>query len=197
MKIHNFEQRTTEWFNIRKAKVTASHATAIGNCGKGLETYIIELMAEYYSSGEKESFSNRHTERGCELEDQAKDIYELTTGLKVDNVGFIEHSEFVGGSPDGLVGEDGGIEIKCIDDVGYFKLLLNGEKEISSGYIWQIQMYLLITNREWWDFVAYNPNYKQSIFIHRIFPDKDKQEKLKEGFKISEVKIKEILSKLN
>lgn len=197
MIVYDFEQRTPDWFNIRKAKVTASHATAIGNCGKGLDTYILELMAEYYSSGEKDKFSNKHTDRGCELEDQASDIYELMTGQKLDKVGFIEYNEFVGGSPDRLVGDDGGVEIKCIDDVGYFKLLLNGEKEISSDYLWQIQMYLLITGRKWWDFLAYNPNYKKSMFIHRITPDKEKQDRLLEGFKIAEEKIKNIINQLN
>jgi len=197
MKIHNLEQRTKEWFEIRKSKVTASHATAIGNCGKGLDTYIIELMAEYYSSGEKEKFSNKHTDRGCELEDQARVIYELTTGQIVNQVGFVEYKDFIGGSPDGLIGDDGGIEIKCIDDIGYFKLLLNGEKEISSDYLWQIQMYLLITGRKWWDFVAYNPNYKKSMFIYRITPDKEKQDRLLEGFKLAEEKIKNIINQLN
>ena len=64
MKIINCEQGTPEWFEERKGIMTASHAQAIGNAGKGLDTYIHELMAEYYSSGEKEQFSNKHTERG-------------------------------------------------------------------------------------------------------------------------------------
>ena len=55
MKIYNFEQGTEEWFKIRKGKITASHAQAIGNNGKGLETYLNNLMAEYFSSGEKKT----------------------------------------------------------------------------------------------------------------------------------------------
>ena len=63
MKIHNnIEQGSDDWFAIRKGKLTASHAQAIGNIGKGLDTYINELMSEYYSSGEKEQFTNKHTE---------------------------------------------------------------------------------------------------------------------------------------
>lgn len=196
MKIYDIEQQSEDWFNIRKGKVTASHATAIGNCGKGLETYILELMAEYYSTGEKDRFSNKHTERGNELEEQARSIYELTNSVKVNQVGFIEYNDYVGCSPDGLIDKDGGIEIKCPDDVKYFKLLLNGEKEIDSDYIWQIQMNLLITNRKWWDFVAYNPNYNQSMFISRIYPDKDRQEKLLNGFVMAKNMIKEIINKL-
>jgi len=193
---HNIEQGSPEWFEIRKGKLTASHAQAIGNCGKGLDTYIVEMMAEFYSSGEKEQFSNKHTERGEELEPIARDIYQLETGNDVVEVGFVEYNEFVGCSPDGLIGEDGGIEIKAIDDVGYFKYLLNGESEIDTKYLWQVQMNLLITGRKWWDFVAYNPNYKKTMCIFRITPDKEKFEALKKGFKIGEAKILEIKNKI-
>lgn len=195
MKIHEIEQQSPEWFNVRKLKATASHATAIGNCGKGLDTYVLEIVAEYLSSADKEQFSNKHTDRGNELEPQARTIYELTTGKDVKQVGFIEHNDYFGCSPDGLIDDDGGLEIKCIDDVGYLKMLLG--EEISSDYQWQIQMNLLITGRKWWDFVAYNPNFKQSIIIKRVVPDKDKQEKLSNGFILAENKIKEILNKLN
>jgi len=195
MKIHEIKQQSPEWFNVRKLKATASHATAIGNCGKGLDTYVLEIVAEYLSSADKEQFSNKHTDRGNELEPQARTIYELTTGKDVKQVGFIEHNDYVGCSPDGLIDDDGGLEIKCIDDVGYLKMLLG--EEISSDYQWQIQMNLLITGRKWWDFVAYNPNFKQSIIIKRVVPDKDKQEKLSNGFILAENKIKEILNKLN
>jgi len=78
MKIHrNIEQASPEWFALRLWKMTASHATAIGNNGKGLETYILEMMAESFSSAEKEQYSNEHTERWNELEGQARSIYEL------------------------------------------------------------------------------------------------------------------------
>lgn len=196
MFIYEFSQQSAEWFNVRKGKITASHAQAIGNCGKGLDTYINEIMSEYYSSKDRESFSNKHTERGNELEAIARDIYELQTGNKVDLIGFVEYNEFVGCSPDGFVGEDGGIEIKCPDDKEYFKLLLNGKSEIDSGYIWQVQMNLLITGRKWWDLVFYNPNYKKSMFIYRIIPDKEKQDRLLEGFKLAEDKIKNIINQL-
>lgn len=195
MVIHNFEQGTGEWFAIRKGKVTASHATAIGNCGKGLDTYILELMSEYFSSGDKEHFSNIHTDRGNELEPIARSIYELHSDNIVDQIGFAEYNEFVGCSPDGLVGEEGMIEIKCYDDKGFFNLLIEGEKEINSGYIWQIQMNMLILERKWCDFIAFNPNYSKSIFIHRIYPDAKKFDKLKEGFKLSEEKIKDLINK--
>ena len=170
--------------------MTASNAQAIGNCGKGLETYIQELCQEYYSSAEKEHFSNKHTERGNELEESAAFLYECETGNQTDKVGFIIHSEFVGCSPDRLVGTDGLIEIKCPDDKAYFDLLINDE--IDSKYIWQMQMQMLISRRLWCDFVAYNPHYTKSLIIKRVLPEQKKQEALIKGFAIGEQKIRAI-----
>lgn len=197
MIIHNMEQQTPEWFEVRKLKMTASHAQAIGNNGKGLESYTDELLADYLSSATKENFSNEHTERGNELEGTARGIYEFENDVEVTEVGFIEHSEYVGCSPDGLVGEDGGIEIKCISDLPFFKHLMNGESEIESKYIWQIQMCLLITQRKWWDLLIYNPNFKKSMYIKRYTPDKEMQDKLILGFEKGEKIIKEKLEKYN
>lgn len=193
--INNIEQGTPEWFELRKGKMTASHAQAIGNVGKGLETYIYEIMAEYYSSGEKEQFSNEHTERGNELETLARHIYELEKGVDIEQVTFIEQDEYVGCSPDGLV-NDGLIEIKCPNDVEYLKYLLNGENQIDTKYIWQVQMQMLITQRQWCDLIIYNPNFKNPMLIFRILPDQEKFEALKKGFEVGQTKILEIKSKI-
>lgn len=190
-RINDCEQGTDAWFEVRKQKLTGSHAQAIGNCGKGLETYIIELMAESYSSGEKEQFSNKHTERGNELEPIARGMYELENDIEVVQVGFI-YDDYIGVSPDGLVGDDGLIEIKCIDDIAYFKHILNGEKEIDSKYIWQAQMQLLVTGRKWNDLVFYNPNFEKSMCVYRLYPDQEKFDALNKGFEIGINKIKEI-----
>lgn len=195
MKQHNVQQQSPEWFSLRAKRMSGSHAQEIGNAGKGLETYILKMMAEFYSTADKEHFSNVHTDRGNELEPIARDMYELTTRQKVEEVGFIELDEYVGVSPDGLIGEDGAIEIKCPDDVKYFKHLLEGEKAIDSGYIWQIQMLLLITRRKWCDYVAYNPNFAKSLYIHRVFPDEAKHAKLEIGLEKGRAMIQEIQNK--
>lgn len=196
MKIHkNIEQWTEERFNIRKLKMTASHATAIGNCWKWLDTYILELITEYISTWEKKHFSNEHTDRGNELEPVARNLYEMTTWHIVDEVWFIEYEENIWCSPDGLVWDDGWIEIKCLDDKKHFEMILEWEKVIESWYIWQIQMNLLITWRKRWDYVWYNPNFKDSLLIYRIYPDETKFEKLKMWFEIWKTKIKELLYK--
>lgn len=197
MKIHNMEQKSEEWFAIRKGKMTASHAQAIATNGKGLDTYILEMMSEYYSSGEKEYYSNKDTERGNELEPIAREWYEMKTDNKVEEVGFIEFDEYAGCSPDGLIGDDGLVEIKCPNDNNYFKVLLNGEKAIESKYVWQVQMQMLLMGRKWCDLVYYNPNFKESIKIFRIELDDAKTTKLSEGLRAGREKIIAIKSKID
>ena len=194
MKTYDMQQRSPEWLQIKKGKLGASNAQAISAQGKGLETLILETMAEYYSTAERESYSNEHTERGNELESQARAIYELETGLQVTEIGWAEYNDYIGCSPDGLVNDTGLVEIKCPADKGFFKYMYDGK--IDSGYWWQMQMQMLVCNRAWCDYVVYNPNFDQSIIIVRVYPDAEAWAKLNEGFVIAENKIKEIKSKI-
>lgn len=202
MILHDVEQGSPEWFAARAEKMTASNAQAIGNYGKGLETYIIDMMAEKYSSAEPYHFSSKDTERGNLLEPIARKIYEFENDVEVRQVGFIEYNEYVGASPDGLVNEDGGTEIKCIDDYKYFRHLLLSEKEkeqmklVDPGHLWQIQMNLLITGRKWWDLIVYNPNFKKSTCVYRICPDAEKFAELEKGFQMGAELINKIKAKL-
>ena len=190
MKIHNFEQRTDEWYAIRKGKMTASNAETIIANGKGLETYIYNLMAEYYSSAEKENYINADMQRGIDLEPEARLEFEFYTDLDVQEVGFIEYNEFIGVSPDGLIGDDGLIEIKCPNDSVYFKLLLSDN--IKPEYIAQMQMQLYVTDRQYCYFVSYNPNFEKSLYIKKITRDEEMIEKLKKGLDKGTELIKEI-----
>jgi exodeoxyribonuclease (lambda-induced) len=176
------EQGSPEWFEVRKLKLTASNAQQIANNGKGLETLVTELMAEHYSSAPKEQWSNKDLDRGKELEAVAREMYELQRGVKIKQVGFIEKNEYVGASPDGLVEDDGMIEIKCPADVGHYRIIRDGELEIDPKYIWQAQMELLVAERKWCDLIIYNPNFAKSMLVFRITPDAEKHEKLRQGF---------------
>ena len=194
MKIYNeILQGTPEWFEIRRGKVTASHAQAIGNNGKGLESYILDVMAEYFSSTDKEQISNNHTERGIELEPTARTMYELENDCEVEQIGFCELNEYVGCSPDGLIGKDGMIEIKCPDDAKYFDILMN--EKIDSAYDWQCQMNMLVLGRKYCDLIFYNPNFEKSMKIFRLFPDEVMFEKLKVGFQKAEEQIIKLITK--
>jgi len=205
MQIHNVEQGSEEWFELRlKYPLTASEAQAIGNQGKGLETLCWEKMAQKYSSADKEQYSNKDLERGKELEPQAISLYELETGNKVETVGFVTNEEILkvgGASFGGLVNEDGLIEVKAFADTKHFKAVIDfkktGKFEIESQYIWQMQMQMLFTGRKWCDFVAYNPNYKQSLLIQGVVADEEKQKDIIEGLKKGEIIINEIIKNEN
>lgn len=190
MKIYNFEQRTEDWYNIRKGKMTASNAETIIANGKGLETYIYNLMAEYYSSAEKENYINADMQRGIDLEPEARLEFEFYTDLDVQEVGFIEYNDFIGVSPDGLIGDDGLIEIKCPNDSIYFKLLLSNN--IKPEYIAQMQMQMYVTDRQYCYFVSYNPNFEKSLYIKKINRDEEMIDKLKKGLERGTQLIKEI-----
>lgn len=197
MLVHNnIQQQTPEWYAIRGLKMTASHAQAVASAGKGLETYTDEIVCEHYSTATREVYMNADMERGNELEPIARGVYELETGNSVTEVGFIQYDDYSGCSPDGLIGEEGGLEIKALSDLIYFRHLMNGADEIESKYLWQVQMNLLITGRAWWDFVAYNPNFAKSIFIHRIYPVKEMQEKLLKGLEVGREQIKSKCKKM-
>ena len=199
MKIHDVIQRSDEWFTLHQQyPLTSSKAQAIGNNGKGLKTLVLSKLSERYSTADKEYFSNKDTDRGNELESQARSIYEFETGNKVQEVGFITStkiSKVAGASTDGLVNKDGVLEIKCFDDTKHFDYIVYG-LTVDSEYQWQCQMELLITGREWVDFAAYNPNFKQSLLVVRVYEDEEMRAKLKEGLKTGEELIKEIEAKL-
>jgi exodeoxyribonuclease (lambda-induced) len=194
MKIYNFEQYSPEWWEIRAKKMTASHAQAIGSNGAGLKTYIREIMRPFFMVVEKPQYSNKTMERGLELEPSADTAYTFDTGIHTEQVGFVVHSDYVGCSPDRLADTNGLTEIKCLEDKAYFDLLLDGK--IESKYIWQMNMQMLICQKEWCDFVAYNPNFTQYLWIERQYPDPKKISKLKEGFQAGEQMIKEIETKI-
>ena len=183
------EQRSEEWFEIRKGKMTASHAQAIATNGKGLVTYIREKMCSLYSTSEDVGYTNSAMENGIEQEKVAKMLYEFESDKTVTDVGFVVYNDYVGCSPDGFA-DDGLIEIKCPTDKVYFNLLL--DKKIDSKYEWQMQMQMLVCGRDWCDYVVYNPNFKQQLFIKRVLRDEEKMKKLEIGFESGIKMMKEI-----
>lgn len=204
MQKHNCEQKSDEWFVLREQyPLTASEAQAIGNQGKGLETLVWTKLSERHSIADKKRYTNTDLERGVELEPLARDIYELRTGNKVEQVGFITNDEVskVGGaSPDGLVNSDGLLEIKCFEDKKHFKATVDfketGKFEIEPQYKWQMQMQMLFTGRDWCDFAIYNPNYRETLLVQRVVKDEEMQNDIKAGLIIGEKLINEIEQKL-
>lgn len=196
MKIYtNFEQKSDEWLRIRSGKLTASNAQAIATGGKGLQTLCLETVAEYYSSAVKEQIENEHIQRGNELEAEARTVYEMETGNRVIEIGFVELNEYVGCSPDGIIdGQKVGVEIKCPSDRVYLDVLLN--KTIDPKYFAQMQMQMFVCEWEACDYTVYNPNFEQSIVIQRVYPDEDYRKKLTAGIEKGTEIIKDLHEKM-
>lgn len=190
MKIYNFPQYSPEWWKIREKCLTASHAQAIGANGAGLKTYVREIMVSYYSSSTEEPYTNKTMARGLELESSAGLIYNMEFGIKTSAVGFVKSEDSVGCSPDLFAGGNGLVEIKCPEDKAYFNLLLDGK--IDTKYMWQMQMQLMICEKEWCDYFVYNPNFDRHYFCERVYPDPVKFEKLNVGIASGKKLIKEI-----
>jgi len=194
MKIYKFKQGSEEWLKIRLGKFTGSNAQAIAANGKGLETLIFEKVAELSTGKSKPFYTNGDMERGHELEAMARNSYEVETGITSQQVGFVELDEFTGCSPDGLVGKDGLIEIKCKNDAKFARYLL--EQKIDPAHNWQIQMNLFVTGREWCDYIVFNENFKKTISIIRVMRNDVEIAKIKAGLAIGIAQVKSILEKI-
>ena len=194
MKIYKFKQNSEEWLKIRLGKFTGSNAQAIATNGKGLETLIFEKVAELSTGKSKPFYTNGDMERGHELEAMARNSYEVETGITSQQVGFVELDRFTGCSPDGLVGKDGLIEIKCKNDAKFARYLL--EQKIDPAHNWQIQMNLFVTGREWCDYIVFNENFKKTISITRVTRNDTEIAKLKAGLAIGIARVKSTLEKI-
>lgn len=130
MIIHNVDQNSIEWFEMKAGKPSASGAsrlvTPTGRASEGLEAYAQELAADLYRGKPKENnFSNGHTDRGHKLEPVAADDYEFVYSTKLRTVGFMtDDNEKYGASPDRLIGRSGMLEIKCLDEPAHLAALV-------------------------------------------------------------------------
>jgi putative phage-type endonuclease len=194
MKIYKkIKQGTEEWKQLRLGKFGSTDAQAVGANGRGLETACFYKASELLIGKGKEFYTNEDMERGKILEDDARTLYELETGNTVKQVGYVELDEYVGCSPDGLVGDDGLIEIKCPNNKVFVEYLFTGK--IDTKYSWQMQFQMMVTNRGWNDYVLYNEDLNE-IKITRVERDEKAIEKIKVGLKAGKEKIKNILEKI-
>lgn len=173
MEIFNCEQGSAEWFTARAGIPTASMFGTVLAQGKTAgaprltrRTYLMKLAGEIITGQPAVNFSNVHTERGHEQEPIARDLYAFQTGNQVERVGFIKDGRR-GGSPDGLIADDGGAEIKTRLAHLQAELLCGGE--VPAAHIPQLQGLMWVSRRQWWDFVSYCP--KMPLFVQRVIRD--------------------------
>ena len=160
----NFEQRSMEWHAVRAGVVTASEIDCLVSPSwkirdsKGVDSYLATKVAERWIGGQLPSYQSEAMERGIELEEAGRRAFERTIKKKAKQVAFcLSDDGHTGCSPDGLIGKDSGLELKCpsIDThVGY---LLAGE--VPPEYRAQVQFSMFVTGRASWWFVSYQPGF--------------------------------------
>lgn len=191
----DIDQGSQEWLNMRLGLITCSEIKTIRADGAGAQTYINGLAYERITGESSAVFAgNQWTDRGHELEPVAREAYERKTGFEVEQVSFIKNLGF-GYSPDGLVGDNGLIEIKAKQPKDQITLLRSGN--IPNEHLDQLDGGLLCSNREWIDFVAYCPNLP--IFIKRVYAkDRTQQiEKLNELIAKYNVQIEDVANQIS
>lgn len=161
------EQRTPEWFAKRLGLVTASRiADVMAKTKTGASAsrsgYMAQLITERLTGAPTEGYQSAAMEWGTEQEPVARAAYEAREGVLVDEVDFVRHPLLeAGASPDGLVGEDGCIEIKCPNTSTMLEYIET--RSVPRKYLLQMQWQLACTGRNWCDFVAFDPRLPEHL----------------------------------
>ena len=197
MIILDIEQGSPEWYAARAGYPSASNfdkiITSKGEPSKQRMAYLYRLAGERLTGMPMETYTNGNMERGKELEAEARAAYEFITDNEVKQVGFcMNEGQSYGNSPDGLIGEDGGLEIKCPTLSVAVEYLDKGV--LPTAYWQQVQGSLLVTGRKWWDFVSYYPGLP--LFIVRVERDEKFIEKLHDELTVFCVELDELTARI-
>ncbi|MAS09942.1 lambda exonuclease family protein [Salinisphaera sp.] len=161
------EQRSDIWFGQRLAALTGSQMKRALSKGKDARANLVnELVAEALTSNINPSGSAPATEWGKHYEPIAIGEYEFSTGNTVDEAGLLYHpySAYIAASPDGLIGDDGGCEVKCpYSSKEHVNALRFG---VPKEHYPQIMGALMVTRRQWWDFISYDPRMRPGLRLH-------------------------------
>ena len=174
MIVHRCQQGTEEWKALRLGVVTGSGfdeilTPATLKPSKAADAYLARLVAETLIGAPVDEMSSAWMERGTEMEPRARVWYEITRDVAVEQVGFITRDDGrVGVSPDGLVGDDGGLELKVPAANTHVAYALN-PGALTAKYRGQVQAALYDTGRKWWDIASYNPSIDS--VVERVTPD--------------------------
>lgn len=169
------EQGSPEWFKARAGKVTASRiADVVAKTKSGYSAsranYCAQLVVEVLTGEVAESFTNAAMQWGVDTEPKARNAYSARTGDLVDQTGFFVHPRIAqsGASPDGLIGDEGLVEVKCPNTATHIETLL--DKSPANKYLLQMQWQMACTNRAWCDFVSYDPRMPERLrlFVLRV-----------------------------
>jgi putative phage-type endonuclease len=169
-------QGSDQWKAIRLGKVTASRVADVmartkSGYGSSRANYAAQIIAERLTGHPIESsFTTPAMQHGVDTEPEARNAYQFYHGVTVDQVAFVEHPTIsdVGCSPDGLVGDDGLVEIKCPNTATHLETLLG--QTVPGKYETQIQFQMACTGRRWCDFISYDPRMPEQMrmFVRRV-----------------------------
>lgn len=168
-------QGSEQWFLDKCGHASASEFSSVLAKGQGKTraAYLRRVVAEALTGKPVDGYSNGHMGRGLVQEPHGRLAYEALTGEPVLQVGFLKHATLRAGcSPDGLIGDDGGIEVKSVIPTVQLETILG--KDYPSEHRAQVQGNLWITGREWWDFVSYSPDFPQAhlqLYTFRVHRD--------------------------
>lgn len=197
------EQGTEEWKSLRLGKLTASRmadvlATTKTGVSASRKNYMALLVAERLTGQCAESFTNAAMAWGTDNEPLARAEYEILTDCSVDQVAFVDHPTIAwcGASPDGLLLDDGLIEIKCPNTATHIDYLLG--KIPPAKYVPQMALQLACTGRKWCDFVSYDSRMpeKHRLFVVRFEPDPDYMKKINDEAAAFLAEVESIIHKL-
>lgn len=174
------EQRSDDWIINRLGKITSTHFSDVLNKKTGRKTYMMRVLAEIMTGEPQPGFKNAAMEWGMETEPRARDWYSKTMNVPITQIGFVHRGHLAGCSPDGYIGDDGMVEIKCPHPSTHAEYIL--ANKLPAQYKAQVQGQLWITGREWCDFVSFDPRTIDNPFWWvRVYPDIDYISELKEA----------------
>jgi putative phage-type endonuclease len=194
----NIEQRSEDWFAIRLGKATASNVHKVlakTKTGYGADraNYMTQLVLERVTGTKADGYTNAEMQWGIDQEPFARAAYEAARSVLVDEVGFLQHPtiEMSGASPDGLVGNDGMVEIKCPSSKTALECWLAADP-VESKYFAQMQWQMACAGRIWCDYVVFDPRMpaKAQLFVHRVMRDD-------QWIKATEVEVKKFLAEVD
>ncbi len=170
------QQGSDEWKAARLGKVTASRVADVvartkTGWGASRANLMAMLICERLTGQSQDGYTNDAMRWGIETEPQARDAYAFWMDYDVEQVGFIDHPRIAmsGASPDGLIGDDGLVEIKCPSSATHIDFLLSGQ--IPDKYVKQMMWQMACTGREWVDYVSFDPRLPVDlrIKINRVY----------------------------
>jgi putative phage-type endonuclease len=199
----HLEQGSDAWLQARLGKVTASRmsdmtARTKSGWGAGRKNYLAELVAERLTGAPAERYVNAAMAWGTDTEPQARAAYEFDRDVDVAEVGFVDHPHIpmTGASPDGLVGGDGMLEVKCPNTATHIDTLLT--QKIPAKYIVQMQWQMCCAERQWCDFVSFDPRMPEDLrlFVRRIQRDDARIAELEDAVRDFLAEIEETIAAL-